>query len=341
MSTNNYIRTNNHFYSCPIAGLQIEAETIVIGDLSLVKLNKWEWGDIEKAYIHLDWHADYDKINPIFVYHEFKEDSNEEIEINEIDKRISRLISALRLHKFGIVHDPSFTVKFLKNNMWTHREVGPYRDEYLTSIADGLVYNLSNDEVEQVELIYQSLLKLESYNNTDLIENLINSFDLSFLPTLSSRFKLSILYTTLEMLYNVSPKIFKGEINEKSSLYQRAFAMIDAEYGPIKQTDDLYRFYCESSDKIELEIHKIRKIVHHLKEYNAKTNADQVIVYLQETLRRGIWLLGSLYHLKFLERYNTLLDEVSLNLSPKELLNLALHRLFNGDNKLLEKILTS
>ena len=78
-----------------------------------------------------------------------------------------------------------------------------------------------------------------------------------------------------------------------------------------------------------------------MKEYNANTNADQAIVFLQETLRMGIRVLSRLYHLKSLERFDKILDEGSLNLSPKELLNLALHRLFNGDNKLLEKILTS
>ncbi len=341
MITKNHIRTNDHFYACPIAGLQMEEESIVIGGLYLAKLNRLEWGDIEKAYIHLDWYPDYNSINPVFVYHEFREHLNNEAEIREINTKITRLISALRLYKHGIVHDPLFTIKFLKDNSFTHRIVGPYRDEYLTSIADGFVYNLRNEEVEQVELIYHSLMKLEDDGNTELIESLINSFDLSFLPTLSSRFKLSILYTALEMLYNVSPKIFKEELNTGSSLYNRAFAIIDAEYGPIKQTDDWYKFYCESNDEIELEIHKIRKIIHHLKEYNAKTNAEQVIVYLQETLRMGIRLLSRLYHIKSLEKDNKIFDEVSLNLSPKELLNLALHRLFNGDNKLLEKILIS
>lgn len=334
------IISHGQFYACPIAGLQIEGNSISIGGLLLAKLDYGTWASIEKSHIHLEWHSYYNSINPVFVYHELRDDSDDEIVTEEIDKKITRLISALRLHKYGIVHDPSFTVKILQKGSSTHRKVGPYRDEYLTSILDGYVYNLKEGEIAQVDLIYNSILKLESYEDAGLADNLINSFNLSFLPTMSHRFKLSVLYTALEMLYNVSPKVFKDESTKTSSLYQRAFALINAEYGPLEQTDAWYKFYCESSESVELEIHKIRKIVHHLKVYDAGTNADQAIIYLQESLRMGIRLLGRLYHFKHSPGRNKTFDEKSLNLPPKELLNLALHRLINSDNQLLENILT-
>lgn len=317
-------------YVCPLAGLQIKEPAIQLGSLLLVRLNRSEWEMIERRYVFKDWYSMYYSANPVFAYQSLEEETDKKKVIDEIDYNITRLISALRLHKPGYIVDPIYTVKCLYNDGIYNRVVGPYRTEYLASPIDKLTYDLKADEHTIVNGIYNVLARIDEIPDNDLVANLVNNFNLSFLPALSSYFSLNTLYTSLEMLYGR----IDAALCKTTSLYKRAFAMIIAQYGILNETDEWQIFYTN-------QIHPLRNIVHHHKKNDLQISKQQAKFYLQESIRLGIRMLMRLYILKADGRFENLLVNFSKNVSPKELLNISLEKLADGDNSLFEKILSN
>jgi hypothetical protein len=331
MISSETIRTNaTNYYACPIAGLQIDYMAIQLGDLILIRLNRSEWEKIERRYIFKDWYSRFYNANPVFVYQSLDEVIDEQTAIALLDNNISRLISSLRLYKHGNILDPIYTARFLVKGNWFDRQVGPFRTEYLAFPVDGLTYEMRNEEKEFVNNIYDVLKTLDITPKTDLIHNLINNFNLSFLPTMKPFFKLSILFTGLEMLYG---RIDSGICNN-STMYTRAFAMITAIYGELPEEDGWRIFFTQ-------KILELRNIVHHNTTDDFPDSLDQAIIYLQESIRNGIKMLMRLYLLKTDCRSKSLLSYLDKIVTPKEFLNLSLERFTNGDNALIKMILSN
>lgn len=320
--------SNSSGYACPIAGLQIEEDAVTIGPLFLVRFNRAEWEMLERSYVYKEWYAEYYTANPVFVYSNLANETNKEQAIAAINHQISLLISAFHLHKYGYVVDPIYTVKYFYDNGMYHRSVGPYRIEYLAAPLDNSIYPLKAAEYETVNAIYQSLTVLHTLPNNEFVLTLIHHFNLSFLPALSPGFSLNTLYTIVEMLY--------GKINptlcSKTNAYQRALAMLTAEYGSLQEDDEWKIFYTT-------HIHPMRNIVHHHKKNTLPVSFVQATIYLQESLRLGIRMLMRLYIMQWQGRYEILTKDLPAATTPKELLNVSLEKLATGDNTLLERIL--
>lgn len=318
-------------YACPLAGLQIDEPAIELGSLLIVKFNRHEWEFIERRYIFKDWFSQYNDANPVFVYKDLDNEADIQKVITETDSQITRLITAFHLHKYGYILDPIYTLKCFYNNGVYDRLVGPYRTEYLAAPIANLRYTLKAEEQSIVNGIYETLTITEKIPNNELVLNLLNNFNLSFLPTLSPYFSLNTLYTIIEMLYGrISPKLCTT-----TSPYERSLAMINVEYGLLEETDKWQIFFTK-------QIHQLRNIVHHHKKNNLEISFEEAKIYLQESIRLGIRMLIRIYILKSQNRLEKITNElIPTKLTPKELLNIALEKKYDGDDSLLEKILSN
>jgi hypothetical protein len=132
----------------------------------------------------------------------------------------------------------------------------------------------------------------------------------------------------VEMLYGkINPALCRT-----TNAYQRALAMLTAEYGSL-QDDDAWKIFYTT------QIHPLRNIVHHHKKNTLPVSFAQATLYLQEALRLGIRMLIRLYIMQSQGRYDILTKDLPAAIAPKDLLNVALEKLATDDNSLLNMIL--
>src|SRR4051812_29551505 len=99
---NDRVRFHGPNYAlAPLAGLQIEAGAVSIGDQLLVRCNRAEWESVEDDYLFKSWHSQYYEANPVFLYQpvdELSDANGAEAILDELGCEAARVISAMRLY---------------------------------------------------------------------------------------------------------------------------------------------------------------------------------------------------------------------------------------------------
>lgn len=329
---NDLVRFNtSHYALAPIAGLQIQDNAVSVGDLILLRCNRAEWESVERGYVFKDWYAQYYDSNPVFLYKPFTEPTVAEAISETFDalaREAARLVTAFRLYKTGHLLEPIYTVRFIVVDNFTHRIVGPYRTEYLAMPVDGLIWRLETSEVNDIELVYESLKVMEQTEGTETLRAVIDQFNLSHTPVISSFYSVHVLLTAMEMLFDGLSK----RVALKTSRYDRALQILhwlgDADADPAFD-----KFY-------QHEIHSLRNSVHHHVLRNSDIDLDDAKFRLQIPVMLGIRLLMRLHRTEVAASLTDMKQAQGWHdLKPKDLLNVCLDRYASGDPAPLHELL--
>jgi hypothetical protein len=232
----------------------------------------------------------------------------------------ARLVTAFRLYKTGLLLEPIYTVRFLVVDSVFHRNVGPYRTEYLAMPIDGLTWHLEASEVQEVELLYGNLKLMEQTESTEALRAVIDQFNLSHTPTIPSFFSVHVPLTAMEMLFDGVSK----RVHLKTTRYDRALQTLRWSKG-----DGLEQAFEEF---YQHRIHPLRNAVHHHALRNSDIDLDEVKFRLQLPLMMGIRLLMRLHRPEVAASLSEMKRAQGWqDLSPKDLLNGCLDRFAGGD----------
>jgi hypothetical protein len=313
------------YYLGPFAGLQIHQDSVVLGDLNLIKPSREEWMSFERDYIVKDWYAYYYNVNPVFALCPVRDVHFNQVEILDIEQKTLHLITALRIYKHGYVLDPAYTLRIFSDGKYFNRMVGPYRNDYITAPLDGLMYELLAEDYPVINGLYQQLKKSINIPASNVLHNIFHQFNLSYLAAMGPYFTLNILYTCFEMLFGrISPKTCSS-----THMYDRARLALEFIYGDLYE--DWYNFFT-------LKIHSMRNIVHHHKENGLDISLDEAVIFLREPIRIGLRLLLKLYITWSEHKILQVRQNYPKQISPKELLNVAIERFSQGDTSLIAEL---
>ena len=321
----------SHYALAPIAGLQMEEGAVVIGDQMLVRCNRAEWETVERGYVFKDWHSQYYQANPVFLYQPFEQPiAPEEFDstLAQLARDAARVVTACRLHKRGHLLEPIHTVRFLATGSFFHRAVSAYRTEYLAMPVDGMTWRLEASDLEAVNGVYAALTIMEQTPGTETLRSIVDQFNLSHMPTISSYFGIHVLLTGLEMLFGGLPK----RLEVRTTHYQRALEIVR-----FSQGDELDPQFASFFNERVLEL---RNAVHHHALRRSNIDLQTTKALLQAPIQVGIRLLMRLHRpaadvaLIDLKR-----DRGWTDLGPRDLLNACLDRYAEGDRDPLDQLL--
>lgn len=267
-----------HFALAPIAGLQLQEDTVSIGGLQLVNCNRSEWETVERGYVFKDWHAHFYSVNPAFLLLPLTASENNWVTsaFDRLAHDARSLVTACRLLKTGPLLEPEFTVRFVHSEGMTHRIVGPYRTEYLAMPEDGMTWPMEPGEAQEVERIYADLLFVEGTDGNEGLIAIINQFNLSCLPATSAFFSIHILLTALEMLFDGLPK----RLETPTNAYDRALECLRWFYGT-QMPPAFTAFYADHA-------RPLRNAVHHHAVRDVDVDPAAALPILQLTVMTGI-----------------------------------------------------
>jgi len=320
-----------HYALAPIAGLQMQDDTIMIGDQILVRCNRAEWETVERGYVFKDWCAEYYDANPVFLFKPFERAIAVEAMpavLDALARDAARIVTTCRLYKTGPLLEPIYTVRFLVTDSFFHRAVGPYRTEYLAMPVDGLIWPLEGNEAEDLTLLYGNLEIIERTAGTEALRAVIDQFNLSHTPAISTYFSVHVLLTALEMLFDGVPK----RVISNTTHYDRALQILRWSQGA--GLDPAFdAFYND-------HVHSLRNAVHHHVLRDGDIDLNEVKFRMQLPLMLGIRLLMRLHRAEVAATLKELKQAQGWqDLGPKDLLNGCLDRHAGGDPDPLRKVL--
>ena len=278
----------SHYALAPIAGLQMEEGAAVIGDQMLVRCNRAEWETVERGYVFKDWHSQYYQANPVFLYQPFEQP----IAPDEFDSTLAQL-----------ARDAARIVTACRLHKRGHL-------------------------LEAVNGVYAALTIMEQTPGTETLRSIVDQFNLSHMPTISSYFGIHVLLTGLEMLFGGLPK----RLEVRTTHYQRALEIVR-----FSQGDELDPQFASFFKERVLEV---RNAVHHHALRRSNIDLQTTKALLQAPIQVGIRLLMRLHRpaadvaLIDLKR-----DRGWTDLGPRDLLNACLDRYAEGDRDALDQLL--
>ncbi len=310
-----------HFALAPIAGLQLPQPAESVGGLVLVRCNRAEWETAERAYVFKDWHKEYYRANPVFLFRGFEQPlAAEEIlhALEDLADTGRRLVTALRLLKPGHVLEPAYTARFVVSGMSRTRAVGPYRTEYLAMPVDGFTWTLEDGEADTLDGVLSAIERVEAAPGHETLLAIIDQFNLSHTPLVSSALAVHLLLTAAAMVFDHDGP---GGTRLRTTMYDRARAVMQwATGGALDPSFEA--FYRET-------VRPLRNAVHHHALAGFDADLDAARAHLQWSLRVGIRLLMRLH----------LDGAATADATPWQVLNAALDRQAAGDRSALDGLI--
>jgi hypothetical protein len=323
--------STTHFGLAPIAGLQMDVDVVTIAGLHLVRCNRAEWEIAERAYVFKDWHSQYYHANPVFLYKPYAAPISAEdfpAVLNDLALDGTRLVTACRLYKTGRLLEPVYTVRFVVSDAIRDRAVGPYRTEYLAMPVDGLTWPLDATEVDDVAQICADLALLQQTPGLEAFGALLDAFNLAHTPNMEAFFRLHVLFTVHEMLFDE----LREELQFSSNSYDRALAIarlmaanvVDAKFEAL----------------FERDIRQLRNAVVHHARRSSENDLGYVAHQLQIVAMVGIRLLMRFHHLEADPRFSTVRRPLGWRkLGAKEMMNACLDSAARKDYGPFEQVM--
>ncbi|MEO6528996.1 MAG: hypothetical protein ABIP93_20425 [Gemmatimonadaceae bacterium] len=322
----------SHFGLAAVAGLQMELDAVSIAGLMLVRCNRAEWETAERGYVFKDWHSSYYDANPVFIYHPYEGPvPAPEVmpALDSLGRDGTRLVTACRLFKQGHLLDPQYTARFLVSDGMRERAVGPYRTEYLAMPIDGMTWPLEESEVDDLAPIYRSLEVLGEAPGMESFSALLDAFNLAHTRGVSTLFRLHVLFTVHEMLFDG----FASAAQLSTNPYDRALAAVRLT-APELVDDELEALYTRRTRGLR------NAIVHH-EPAGAHVDVEFATSRLRYVASLGIRLLMRMHHLSADPRFTSVARSLGWRkLGARERLNACLDRAVKGDVAPFEQVMS-